>query len=361
VQLQAAAQVAHATTSVLDPDALLRQVVELVRERFNLYYVGLFLLDPDKRFAVLHAGTGEAGQQMLAQGHKLEVGGGSMIGQCVTRGEARIALDVGAEAVRFDNPLLPNTRSEMALPLRSRGQVIGAMTVQSARAAAFDEADIAIMQTMADQVAVAIDNARLFTAAQAALQEMEVTQRRYMAQAWAEYMRGRTASGYEQAGEALTPLGAQVLPEVQLAVSQLHPVVKRGDGGSGQAESQATLVAPILLRGQPIGALGLKAPEKDRQWSAEDIALAEAISEQFALAAENLRLLDETQRRAAQERLIGEVTSRIRESLDVETVLKTTASEMRQALDLDNLVIRLATPEVDALPNRREKGRDHVG
>jgi GAF domain-containing protein len=325
----------------------LRQVVDLVRERFNLYYVGLFLLDQDKRFAVLRAGTGEAGQQMLARAHKLEVGGGSMVGQCVTRGQARIAVDVGAEAVRFDNPLLPNTRSEMALPLRSRGQVVGAMTVQSVKAAAFDEADIAIMQTMADQVAVALDNARLFAETQVALQEMNATQRRYMAQAWNEYLRGRAVSGYEQAGEALTPLGEQVLPETQLAASQQRPV-KIGDGGSGQPESQATLVAPILLRGRPIGALGLKTPEKGRQWSAEDIALAEAISEQFALAAENLRLLDETQRRAAQERLIGEVTSRIRESLDIETVLKTTASEMRQALDLDNLVIRLATPETDS-------------
>jgi nitrate/nitrite-specific signal transduction histidine kinase len=162
IQLETAADISRAATSVLDPNELLRQVVNLVRERFDLYYVGLFLLDEERKLAVLRAGTGEAGQQMIAQGHKLEVGGGSMIGQCVANAEAHIALDVGEEAVRFDNPLLPETRSEMALPLRSRGRSIGAMTVQSVKEAAFDEADITVMQTMADQVAVAIDNARLF-------------------------------------------------------------------------------------------------------------------------------------------------------------------------------------------------------
>jgi CheY-like chemotaxis protein/putative methionine-R-sulfoxide reductase with GAF domain len=169
--LQTAAEVARATISVLDPDELLRQAVDLVRERFGLYYVGLFLLDEEQRFAVLRAGTGEAGQQMMSRGHKLEVGGDSMVGQCVAKGEARIALDVGVEATRFSNPLLPDTRTETALPLRSRGRTIGAMTVQSVEEAAFDEADIAVMQTMADQVAAAIDNAQLFAQTEAALEE----------------------------------------------------------------------------------------------------------------------------------------------------------------------------------------------
>jgi GAF domain-containing protein/ABC-type uncharacterized transport system substrate-binding protein len=351
IQLQAAAEVAHATTSLLDPDALLRQVVDFVRERFNLYYVGLFLLDPEAKFAVLRAGTGQAGRQMLAQGHKLEVGGSSMIGQCVTRGEARIALDVGAEAVRFENPQLPDTRSEMALPLRSRGQVIGAMTVQSAKAAAFDEADLATMQTMADQVAVAIDNARLFTDAQAALQGLEVTQRRYMIQAWAEYIRGGAASGYEQTGAELSPLGDQVLSEVQWAASQPHRATKSGYEDAGPAQEPLALVAPILLRGRVIGALGFKDPEKGRQWSAEEIALAQAISEQFALAAENLRLLDETQRRAAREQLTGQVTARMRASLDMETVLQTALDEIQQAIGLDEVTIHLAMGEASATPS----------
>jgi GAF domain-containing protein/HAMP domain-containing protein len=345
--LQAAAGVARATTSVLDPDELLHQVVDLVRKRFNLYYAGLFLLDDEQRFAVLHAGTGSAGREMLAREHKLAVGGNSMIGQCTDRGEARIALDVGEEAVRFENPLLPYTRSEMALPLRARGQIIGAMTVQSAEEAAFDEADIVIMQTMADQVAVALDNARLFAEARAALEKMEATHQRYMHQAWSEYTPTRTISGYQQTDAGILPLGDETLPKAQQAMTHKSPVI--WSGGSERAPS--ALVVPIVMRGQPIGALGFTDKEGKRQWSADNIALAEAISEQLALAAENLRLVDETQRRAAREQLAGEVTARMRETLDMEAVLKTAADEMYKALGLDEIVIRLATDRADGDPS----------
>jgi len=170
-QLQAAAKVSHAATSVLEPEGLVRQAVNVIHDRFDYYYVGLFLLDPFGRWAVLKAGTGQAGREMLAQGHKLEVGGNSMIGWCTAHSQARIALDVGEEAIRFDNPLLPETRSEMALPLISRGRVIGALTVQDVKPRAFSDGDISVLQTMADQVANAIENTRL-------LQETERLARR---------------------------------------------------------------------------------------------------------------------------------------------------------------------------------------
>jgi len=342
--LQATIEVTRATTSVLDPGELLHRVVELVRERFALYYVGLFLLDEAHRFAVLSAGTGEAGQKMLAQAHRLEVGGNSMIGQCTARAEARIALDVGEEAVRFDNPLLPETRSEMALPLRSRGWVIGAMTVQSVEEAAFDETDVAVMQAMADQVAVAIDNARLFAETQAALKEMEATHQRYLGQAWAAYARTRAISGYAQTDAGVMPLGDQVLPEAQQAMAEQRPVVLSDNGAA--APSSSALLVPIVLRDQPMGALGFE-EEGRRRWSEDEIALAEAVAEQLALAAENLRLLEETQRRAARERLIGEVTARVRASLNLETVLKTAVGEMRQALGLDKIAVRLTKEKTD--------------
>jgi GAF domain-containing protein len=353
--LLAAAEVSRATTSVLDPDELLRQTVNLVRERFDLYYVGLFLLDEEGRFAVLRAGTGEAGRQMLDQEHKLEVGGDSMIGQCTSRCEARIALDVGEEAVWFNNPFLTHTRSEMALPLVARGRVMGAMTVQDTKEAAFDEADIAVMQTMADQVAVAIDNARLFSDAerlfdesQAALEEVEATHRRYLGQAWAAYTRSRQASGYqysrkEAQNEAqILPLAGEMLPAGQQAMAERRSVTEMDNGSQEDPEqepSSSTLVTPILLRGQPIGALGFRA--RGRQWSDDEIALAEAIAEQFALAADNLRLLDETQGRAAREQLTSEITSRMRETLDMDTILKTTVREIGEALDFAKVEVRM--------------------
>jgi HAMP domain-containing protein len=171
VQLATAAKVSRAATLVLDPDELMHQTVDLIRDRFGFYYVGLFLLDEAKRWAVLRAGTGEPGRQMLEAGHSLQVGGESMVGWCTANVQARIALDVGEEAVHFDNPLLPETRSEMALPLISHGQVIGALTVQSTEVVAFSDEDISALQTMADQLAVAIDNARLFREVQSSLEE----------------------------------------------------------------------------------------------------------------------------------------------------------------------------------------------
>ena len=347
--LQTAAEVTHATTSVLDPDVLLRQVVELARERFDLYYTGLFLLDQERRWAVLRAGTGEAGQQMLMQGHRLGVGGESMIGQCTARDEARIALDIGEEAVHFDNPLLPETRSEMALPLRSRGRVIGAMTVQSVEEAAFDDADVAVMQTMADQVAVAIDNARLFAETQAALEEAEATHRRYLGRAWGEYVSTRATTGYAQTEAGMLPLGERTLPVAQQAMLEQRTLTSGGRSGreATGGPSLPRLVTPIMRRGQPIGALGLQRAKGGQPWTAEEIALAETIAEQFALAADNLRLLDETQRRAVRDRLASEITARMRATLDVQTVLETAANEIYQALGLDKVVLRLAMEEKD--------------
>jgi PAS domain S-box-containing protein len=171
---QTAAEVSRAAGTLMDPDELLQEVVNLVQGRFGLYYAGLFLVDGSTKgsdesemWAVLRVGTGEVGRKMAEQGHRLRIGGRSMIGQCLDTGQPRIAMDVSREAVRFDNPLLPETRTELALPLVSRGQALGALTLQSNQRAAFSAEDIAVLQIMADQLAIAIDNATLIGQAQA--------------------------------------------------------------------------------------------------------------------------------------------------------------------------------------------------
>ncbi len=335
--LQTAAEVARATASVLDPEELLRQTVDLVRERFDLYYVGVFLLDEAQRFAVLQAGTGEAGRMMLEQGHKLEVGGGSMVGQCVATGQARIALDVGAEAVRFDNPLLPKTRSEMALPLRSRGRVIGAMTVQSTEEAAFDEADIAVMQTMADQVAVALDNARLFAESQAALEAERRAYGELSLQAWNELLRTRIRWGYRYANRAIAPVAGDWQPEMLQAAQTGRSILSDGTRDS-------TLAVPIKMRDQVIGVLNLRKSGGGGAWSDDEIALLETLSEQLGVALESARLYQDTQRRAARERLIGEVTDRMRRAADMDTLLQTAIREMAAVLGAPNAFVQLAAP-----------------
>jgi signal transduction histidine kinase len=177
-QLMTGARVSRAASSILDPDELAQQVVDMVCTTFELYYVSLFLLDKKGTWAVLHAGSGEAGKEMLKKGHRLKVGSTSMIGWCISRKKARIARDVGRDAVRFDNPLLPLTRSELALPLISRGQIIGALGIQSKKESAFSEEDIATFQAMADQLAIAISNARHYAQLQKELAERKRVERK---------------------------------------------------------------------------------------------------------------------------------------------------------------------------------------
>jgi len=162
IQMEVAASVAAAATSILDLDRLLASSVELIRERFDLYFVGVFLVDERNEWAVLRAGTGSAGREMLRRSHRLALNKESMIGWCIQRSEPWIALDTDKETARFKNPLLPDTRSEGAIPLLTRGRVIGALTVQSQRVNAFADQDLSAFRILADQLANAIENARLF-------------------------------------------------------------------------------------------------------------------------------------------------------------------------------------------------------
>ncbi len=171
-QLAAASEVSRATISMLDPNQLIVGAVELIRIRFNLYYAAIFMVDNEGQWAVLRHATGDAGRQLLEDGHRLEVGGNSMVGSCIARRQARIALDVGKESVRFANPLLPETRSEMALPLRVGDSILGALDVQSTQQNAFSESDIAALQTMTDQIGIAIRNAQLLDSAQHTLKAL---------------------------------------------------------------------------------------------------------------------------------------------------------------------------------------------
>jgi PAS domain S-box-containing protein len=331
-ELQAAAEISRAASSILDPGELIGRAVDLIRERLGLYYVGLFLVEetgePGK-WAVLRAGTGEAGRHMLESKHKLEVGGASMVGWCVANKQARIALDVGEEAVRFDNPHLPETRSELALPLISRGEAIGALTIQSSREAAFTEEDIATLQTMADQLANAVQNARLLERTQAALAEVEATQRRYLQQAWTDYTQAAKSTAYETTHPGAAPLGDAVLPEIQQAIEQQHAMALTEGGDEGQRRS--ALVAPVALRGEVIGVLGVH-DDGARQWTDAEIALVEAVAERMAQTAENLRLLDETQRRARREQTLREITARVRGSADPDTIVRTALRELGTTL-----------------------------
>ncbi len=181
IQLQTAAEVSRAASSILEPNPLIQQAVNLIRDRFNLYYVGLFMLEEvvdgglePVQWAILRSGTGEAGRIQVERGHRLAINSESMIGECIRTSRPQIPKTIYEDAPRFVNPLLPETRTEIALPLISRGAVIGAMSIQSAVENAFTSEDIAILQTMADQVANALQNAYLFDQTQARAEELDI-------------------------------------------------------------------------------------------------------------------------------------------------------------------------------------------
>jgi GAF domain-containing protein/HAMP domain-containing protein len=374
--LQATTEVSRAISVQLDPNALVREVVELVRERFGLYYVGLFAIDSSGEWAVLQAGTGTFGQMMLVQEHRLRVGGESMIGQCIMLNEPAVLMDTDEASVRFDNPLLPDTRSELALPMRSRGRVVGAMTVQSDQPSAFDQAYINALQSMADQVATAMDNAQLFSEAQGALADLEAAQQRYAGRVWTDYTQERGVRGYAQTRRGMLSLHQQILPEVRQAMAAQRPIIGRGrsaqgirsairplmgsspEGGAvGERASPSALVAPILVGNQPIGALGLRDAEGVREWNEADIELVQAISAQFSEAAENLRLLEQTQQRESVERVTREVTEEIRAAATVEDAVQRTLRALGRALGVSRMMARLGARR--DLVEQTRKGAEH--
>jgi len=290
VRMEVAADVAREAAAIRDIDRLLDATVRLISDRFGFYHAGIFLLDQRGEYAVLRAASSEGGQRMLALGHKLRVGEVGIVGAATGTGRPHIALDVGADAVFFDNPHLPHTRSEMTLPLKVRDAVIGALDVQSTEEAAFTNADVAILQTMADQLALAIDNARLLEESQRALRELQATYGEYARSAWAGM---DELPGFEYDQVAVKPVDAEadMLLNQALGAGQAEAVVVSDDGHS-------TLVAPLRLRDQVIGAVALQGAAERRQWSQDDIHLVETVGEQVALALEGARLFEETHRRA---------------------------------------------------------------
>lgn len=366
LQLRAATEVSRAVAATLEQDRLVEEAVNLIRDRFDLYHVGLFLIDEPGEWVVLRAGTGEAGRQMLAQGRRFEVGGGSLAGRCMAGASPRIALDhavmqsrasagVGDGIVAGDavdtieaNSLLPETRSEMVLPLLAGGRAIGVLDVHSSMREAFSAEDIPVFQAMADQLAVALENARVFAETRSRLDVLEQGLAR---EQQARLSPVRPIPLYERTQPDVAPLGDDLLSEVERAMAQREVLVLSDAGdGLGQVSSssgQAALVAPIELRGEIIGALGLQEMESGRRWTEDEIALIDAVVDQMALAIENARLLEETRRRAEREQALSDMTARFTRSLNVDSLLRTAVRELGRLPNVAEVSVHVSPPPAD--------------
>ena len=334
-QLEAAAQVARDAAAIRDVRQLMDTVVRLVSERFGFYHAGLFLLDESGEYAVLQAASSPGGQRMLERGHRLKVGETGIVGYVAGSGEPRIALNVGADAVFFDNPDLPDTRSEMAIPLIVYDRIIGVLDVQSTEASAFTEEDIAILQTMADQVALAIENTRLLEESHYALEELRLFQRQQTREAWRERLANQLAA-YRYTGVAIEPASRDRIRDIVPSEIPSRPTVIEGPDGR-------RLTAPIRLRGETLGTVVFHQTPDEIPWSDDEIAMVEELTAQIGLALENARLLEETQQRAEQERIIANITAQVRTSMNPESILRTAVRELGLALGSDRVFVHLGT------------------
>jgi GAF domain-containing protein len=328
-QLRATSYIARKIAEVQDLATLLETVAKLVTDQFGFYHTGIFLLNNTGEQAVLQAASSEGGRRMIERGYALSVGTQGIVGYVAAQKRPRIVLDMGTDAVFFNNPDLPMTRSELALPLLIRSKVLGVLDIQSDKPEAFNIDDIDVLQTLSDQIAIAIENARLMDETQAAIMQLEALTTVRTREAWKQQLRERSRVF------TYTPLGlrAEKLPQ----------------------NNEKALSVPIILRGQKIGSISI-ARKGDSAWSKLDKDLIEEVASQVGLAADNIRLLEEATQRAKQEQTVGKLAARFSQSLDLDTLLQTAARELGQLPDISEVSVFVGQElEKTSQPKQRSK------
>jgi GAF domain-containing protein/HAMP domain-containing protein len=308
--LKATNDLAKVSSSILDPDELLAKIISMFTDQFTYYYAAIYLIDPGEKWAELKEATGEAGRVLKQNHHRLELTGKSMVSTSIREKSPRISQNTSDEKQRMENPLLPYTRSEVALPLIAGDRVLGALNVQSTKAADFGLEVIETMQNMAGQVAIALENARLFQETQLRINEMRAIQQQYLVEGWG-------------------------------ALSMRQNELEYGIGESNDANTQK-FVAPINLRDQIIGQISV---EGAGEWTIEQKNLIDAVATQAAIALENARLVNESRQIATRERMLAEINSKIWSSTTIDGVLQTAIKELGRRFDASSATIELNLDE----------------
>ena len=355
-QLQTIADVAGSFSSTQALEEFLTKVTTLISERFGFYHVGIFLVDDAGEFAELRATNSVGGKRMLARGHKLGVGQVGIVGFVTANRQPRIATDVGQDAVYFNNPDLPETRSEMALPLVSGEKVIGALDVQSTQSNVFTDEDIELFSILADQVGIAIVNNRLYEETARALVEMQSLHRQYIQQEW-----GKVTSDRKHIGYLYTHHGVirQQLTQISQDIKNVFETGQAVVDSENDLPGHSSMAVPIMLRGETIGVIQLQELSANREWTEDEIATAQAVADQVALALENARLFEQTVRRAERERKVLEITSKIRSTNDPQQMLQVALEELQGALKASRAQIVLQPQTGEGNPHIGGNGNGH--
>ncbi len=331
---------------------LLNSAAEDIRNSYSsIYHVQIFMLTVQGTEALLAASTGEVGKQLLANHHSLPVGSQSVVGQVTQMGQPLIARAGTPNSIHRPNELLPNTVVEAAFPLKIGEAVIGALDLQSTQIGAFDASELPIFQSLADSIAVAIDNARLFEQTEqrlqenqhlleqtrAAVQQVERLNRQLTQQAWSEFLQGKGGQLSVDVDFAsnLVRSNPDWTPTLDQAAETNQVVQKQTPGGS-------VVSVPLHVRGAVIGAMEFELAGEPLP--PEDLNLVLAVAERFGLAVESTRLYDESRRVAQRETMLNEIGSRLQRSNSIDTVLAEAARGLQNSLGANRVAIRLGAP-----------------
>lgn len=335
-KLQAASDISQEILSKPDQSTndLLTRTARLISEKLGYYHVGIFIVDTVRGYAVLRASNSAGGQQMLAKQHQLKVGGAGIVGYVSQSGRPRIALDTGVDAVFFNNPYLPETRSEISLPIKYGSSILGVLDVQSTQSAAFNEEDANTLMTIANQLAVLLHRKDEGVISADAKTGKRFTQ----VDAW------KKPIGYSFQSDGSITSNAVLAsnPFVEKAIASGETVtVNRPPKGN-----LPLLAVPVKFRDQVIGIIQIEADEANRNWTEDEVLLVQAVTERAAVALENARLFESATHRAEQEETIFRVTTQIGASTDFDRILQTTIQELGLALGASRSFIQIGTPAI---------------
>lgn len=337
-QWETASTIAREISQETDLDLLLNRSVELIRERFDLYYVALFLIDENNENAVLRSGTGDAGRIMLENHHQLKIGQVGMVGHVISKNEFRLAQDVKSDPTHYNNPYLPATQSELALPLRLEGKVIGVLDLQSTQKGYFGTDDIKVIQISADQIAIAIQRSRLVEQLKQSLESMEIGLKQFTQQSWKTYLKSTRQQYAYRFTRGSIEEDVVFENESLKTVESGKPSVQTSPGNTN-----TSLAIPIRLRNQVLGVLNIRFD--GQKIPAELMPVLETTSDRLGLALENARLLDEIKTRIGTERMVSDISTRVRSASNIDSVLKTAAAELGRNLGISEVVVQLKTSD----------------
>ena len=340
-RLRSIAEISIAITSIQNLNELLAEITQQISAVLGFYHVGIFMIDQSGQYLILQASNSEGGQKILQKGYRLRVGQTGIVGFVAGSGQHQIALDIGEDATIFDNPDLPDTRSQIVLPLRNGENIIGVLDIQSSEASAFSSEDIDSFNILANQISIAVQNARLFEETRNALAEAQVFYRQSATASWREVLRHGTR-GYRYLNgniEAIKVVG----DSSKKATAQVE---KRETTNNSEF-----LTIPINIRGKSLGTLNIHQAGRKHSWSESEIHIYQSIVDRISFALENARLYQDAQRRASKERVISEIATKVSSSVNMDNILQTAVEELGRVLPGSEVVIQFEHQEDDNTNN----------